>query len=533
MKLPTTRKKDSSIALVSVFGSLALALNQLWCSLEGNSAGFQIPSASMASLINPRAFWLLGICLAALCFMAKPAIWKQCDHVLRFFVVPAAAAGTAFFAFSYHQAAWYNLPVAIAGLAGCGFAHFWFSSRIVLLAARTGSFSHVVWMLAAVPLIKIPLLNFCMELTPSVQVLIAISIPLAIALLFEESLRSATAAWGPAMRENPSSPRPRSVFGVAAQSRLIEIPHKTQNALTLLIVTCGVILASVRRLYFWGLWGSISTLSLKSLDGATEFIVVLACLACFSYLALIKTADLPLVVRFQPAIAVIIAGLFLAANHQSELTPVLSEVSGALVHADEALAYVLFWSVIAFSLDCLDLPSFRVIGIGGFTFGLASFLWVVAARYVDGIEGALVLLAIYVVVILSMLYMYRESILYLQEGKRAPLASTPLEERAAIGNTASSTVAPTAIGATTDPDTASPHLAESIFDRCEALAASYNLTPRESEVFVLLAQGRTRSYIQEELVLSSSTVKTHVGHIYTKLGVVNRQEMMDVILADN
>ena len=42
----------------------------------------------------------------------------------------------------------------------------------------------------------------------------------------------------------------------------------------------------------------------------------------------------------------------------------------------------------------------------------------------------------------------------------------------------------------------------------------------------LLAQGRTRAYIQEELVLSVSTVGTHISHIYAKLGVHDRQGVM-------
>ena len=48
-------------------------------------------------------------------------------------------------------------------------------------------------------------------------------------------------------------------------------------------------------------------------------------------------------------------------------------------------------------------------------------------------------------------------------------------------------------------------------------------------MFTLLAQGRTRAFIQEELVLSGGTVKTHVTHIYAKMGVHDRQEMMDLI----
>ena len=75
---------------------------------------------------------------------------------------------------------------------------------------------------------------------------------------------------------------------------------------------------------------------------------------------------------------------------------------------------------------------------------------------------------------------------------------------------------------------ASP-LSETVADTCSEIARRYGLSPRETEVFTLLAQGRTRAFIQEELVLSGGTVKTHVTHIYAKMGVHDRQEMMDLI----
>lgn len=55
------------------------------------------------------------------------------------------------------------------------------------------------------------------------------------------------------------------------------------------------------------------------------------------------------------------------------------------------------------------------------------------------------------------------------------------------------------------------------------------VAPRETEVSMLLAQGRTGTYIQEQLVLSQSTVKTYTRSIYRKLNVGDRQEMLDLI----
>lgn len=48
------------------------------------------------------------------------------------------------------------------------------------------------------------------------------------------------------------------------------------------------------------------------------------------------------------------------------------------------------------------------------------------------------------------------------------------------------------------------------------------LTPREVEVLRLIARGRTNAEVAAELVISELTVKTHVGHIFTKLGVRDR-----------
>lgn len=69
----------------------------------------------------------------------------------------------------------------------------------------------------------------------------------------------------------------------------------------------------------------------------------------------------------------------------------------------------------------------------------------------------------------------------------------------------------------------------SIEDVVDTIAANHGLTPRETEVFALLARGRTGTFIQQELVVSYNTVKTHVAHIYDKLGIHNHQELIDYV----
>jgi len=50
------------------------------------------------------------------------------------------------------------------------------------------------------------------------------------------------------------------------------------------------------------------------------------------------------------------------------------------------------------------------------------------------------------------------------------------------------------------------------------------LSPAEARVLGLLATYRTLAAIGDELGIGRSTVKTHVQHIYEKLGVTTRAE---------
>ncbi|WP_080803088.1 response regulator transcription factor [Arabiibacter massiliensis] len=64
---------------------------------------------------------------------------------------------------------------------------------------------------------------------------------------------------------------------------------------------------------------------------------------------------------------------------------------------------------------------------------------------------------------------------------------------------------------------------------CASIAARYDLTPRESEVLYALLQGRSYTNIGHRLFISKSTVKTHANHIYAKMGVGTRDELIDLL----
>jgi len=53
-----------------------------------------------------------------------------------------------------------------------------------------------------------------------------------------------------------------------------------------------------------------------------------------------------------------------------------------------------------------------------------------------------------------------------------------------------------------------------------------SLSPREKEIFRLLAEGYSNKEIAEKLVISPSTVHSHRGNLMDKLGLGNRRELI-------
>lgn len=65
-----------------------------------------------------------------------------------------------------------------------------------------------------------------------------------------------------------------------------------------------------------------------------------------------------------------------------------------------------------------------------------------------------------------------------------------------------------------------------------AAARPYGLTPRESEVLELVSQGLSNKEIARMLRLEVHTVKNHVQHLFRKIGVHHRGDLVGVLATD-
>jgi len=62
------------------------------------------------------------------------------------------------------------------------------------------------------------------------------------------------------------------------------------------------------------------------------------------------------------------------------------------------------------------------------------------------------------------------------------------------------------------------------------LAARYGLTEREKEILIEMYDGKSNAEIAEALVISASTVKTHIHNLLQKMNMKNRVDAIHAIM---
>ncbi|MBN2878662.1 MAG: response regulator transcription factor [Clostridia bacterium] len=73
----------------------------------------------------------------------------------------------------------------------------------------------------------------------------------------------------------------------------------------------------------------------------------------------------------------------------------------------------------------------------------------------------------------------------------------------------------------------SERLSTGINEKEDSLAGKYDLTERELEVYQLASKGLSNQEISEQLFVSVHTVKTHLQHIFTKLNINTKYQLIN------
>ena len=250
-------------------------------------------------------------------------------------------------------------------------------------------------------------------------------------------------------------------------------------------------------------------------------------------LSLAEKTDVILGANIVVVVALVAGGVWVFARHRMEsedillvtaallmlggfmlrpLTPVESMLSSALSFAGAAFSWVLIWTVFASVGMSNPAGALWALGAGytmqalGLEAGSLLGRWAISEWFAASESVANCLNAVVVIAFIG----------YLLVGMRGFSFSAAFADIVPV-----------------EPlrtlESAAAHIEQS----CEALAHEHGLSARELDVMRLLAQGKGGQEIQDELVVSRNTVKTHVRHIYRKLDVHSQQELINLVGGDS
>lgn len=221
------------------------------------------------------------------------------------------------------------------------------------------------------------------------------------------------------------------------------------------------------------------------------------------------------------------------------LVGVVAGQQSVLTHACVNISYV-FAVIVPMLIVCdktyrFGLPVLFAYGVTRSLIFFAFFVGLLGNEvFITGMEGHAglnVLYAVAIVVLVVVSYIWLGPSRLRDEGSGAEVPKNLVNDSVelAFDNAAG---ADDGVDDNPSPSTAVDLLRVLIDGRVSELADEYHLTPREREVLTLLAWGKGARRIEEELLLSSNTVKTHMRHVYAKLGVHSRSELDKLLRID-
>lgn len=458
---------------------LGLVCLDMWPDMLGHCAGLATANDPLASLgLNARFFWSSGLALGAFAIAAAPALAKRLDRPLAVIVSLCGIACTVLYALSASIPA----AVVVAGLcaAFCAAGYAWFEVRLISLAARLPQFSLIVLVLVASRVLKMVCVTVTGLLPEEVQVAATVAAPLltGVAVLISANVADKAA-------ESPALLKGMAELPFARSSVLSD----TTTAYVFLIAT-AVLSAVARSVSILGYWGSENVIGPDYIAFVLPVGIALAVAVYFAFFRLRESEMLShLVLLF----LMVLGGLFLQDGAFVSALGLPAVVGAQASMATELFSQFLFWVAMIAAMRMGGVSPYRAVGVAEGCMSTTALVLGIALFGRGHLEGTVAAAATYGTLVVVW-YLLRRT--------------QKLNEHAAVVQEGAE-----------DP----------VVLACEAVAAERGLSPRESEVLLLLAQGRSRAFIQSELFLSDGTVKTHIRHIYQKLDVHSKQELISLI----
>ena len=450
--------------------AFGLTMTDLWCDLLGHSPATAAANDLVAgALTNGRVLWNLALVVCCPLMVAFPKAMERMERTCDAALPLVAAALVA--AYPLLPGMGDGAMAAItAAIVVTGFCYGWMEVRLLAECARLRTFAPAFWAIAVSQAVKVPLTvlvgSLPHEAQTSVDALAAASL-LPVFVLLRRG------------RDDKS-------INAAIEPGRIPIPAADQSSVLTLLVLLPVMNSVARALSNLAFWGGAHVVDgsglLAGIAGPVVFLLVVA-------ITFARLRDERIMGRLFVALVVILGGIVLFDADVMARAGFPQPVIDTLVSATELYSHHLFWVVAVVAIRTVDWHPYRLAALTELSMSAVAFAFGLLLQSFSGLSRFLVNGALYAVVVIALALLWH---------MRAIAVERPASE-------------------------------PGIDAACGRVASTYSLTPRESQVLLLLAQSRSRVFIQDELGLSDSTIKAHTAHIYQKLSVHSKQEVISLV----
>lgn len=478
--------QDTAITLCACVAFIACSV---WFYLVGYSSSFEGSAKILILGISPERmlFFLAVITAGVLMALLRRRVQRN-SNLISAIVYTLLLMGTLVFGLAGYQVLVNATVLACITTVLMGFGYGWTLTILWLMLVRFDSLWRIAVVVvgsSALALLILAAIHYFTD--DAAQVILSVLMVLlliACILVLQRKL----AVWGASKEKMVQAAAQPSVVPVA-QGEYPSLNNEQRYHLLQLMAMCIIVIA-LRDTNSGGLWGGVRG-DLQIVDLAA-FAPTLATAALFLAVSLFmfrfhtrSERNQRLQLPYLLLVALFLALSLLQTNFGSTLSYTVFS------SATEYISLAIFSFTIASTARRLPYPPLLTIGAAVAFNHLIALVWMVFFEDI-GLMASFVFSCLCYLLVLLMAFMGWKGIIK---------------------------------GANTTSE--SNDIYASLLHRCKELADDKGLTQRETEVLILLAQGRSMPFIQSELHLSEGTVKTHVKHIYAKLDIHTKQELLD------
>ncbi len=467
MVIPDTQTQRK--LLITALLTLGLVFAGIWTNTLGNSIDLMPAAAGSESIVGaPSAdAFRFGRLLTAILFIVFARSFPKIQKATAIIVAIIMSVASAASAIAYHQ----NLiDPQILALVGIFFAIAGYSFIVWIFYrqfARKLAPIYAVWGISISLVLEIWLSSITIFLSTNIQIVMVLILPfLAVGCYFVAYALDSTIV----------EPKP---------SVRIDGGYE-QFALLAQVIIITVALVFIQALSSAGTWGETrgSYMGQDELTVSQLFIVGIVVIALTFLVFHLPRKRLSLSLRCIIGFGTILFGLQLLAFSSDNATLAFLEPITAGI---EQFSHLVRWLMIIECVRLLAMPSYRIAGIAHAASALVSLLWLHVISELAFGNSTLVMVIIYVLLML-IIFIFVKGYL----NKTTKLWVFEEDSRGV---------------------------------EFVAFATRYELSPRETDVFISLMQNHKYSEIEQEHSMSAGTVKTHVNNLYRKLEVHSKSEM--------